>query len=146
MRYCHQCNRITAGEPLFCNFCGRSYDLKLCPHRHPNPRTAEVCSQCGSRDFSTPQPRVSLLAKVMLKSLSGLMLVLPGLALLLVALLLLVGFVEALATSTQFQSQFLAGMILIAIGWWMYLQLPGFLRKGLMRLFSKGKRKDSNEH
>ena len=32
---------MTAGEPLFCNFCGRSYDLKLCPHRHPNPRNEE---------------------------------------------------------------------------------------------------------
>lgn len=50
---------MTPGKPLFCNFCGRSYDLKLCPRLHVNPRHAEVCSQCGSRDFSTPQPKVS---------------------------------------------------------------------------------------
>ena len=61
MRYCNECHRMTAGEPLFCNFCGRSYDLKLCPHRHPNPRNAEICSECGSRDLSTPHPHVPLL-------------------------------------------------------------------------------------
>src|SRR5215472_12922424 len=57
MKYCFNCNRITPGAPLFCNYCGRSYDVKLCPRRHANPRTAEACSQCGSRDLSTPQPR-----------------------------------------------------------------------------------------
>ncbi len=40
MRYCNQCHRITAGEPLFCNFCGRSYDFKLCPH------SASESAQC----------------------------------------------------------------------------------------------------
>src|SRR5579863_8271734 len=57
MKYCFNCNRLTPGEPLFCNICGCSYDWKLCPRRHKNPRTAEACSQCGSRDLSTPQPR-----------------------------------------------------------------------------------------
>ncbi len=60
MKYCYECGRITAGEPLFCNFCGRSYNVKLCPRHHPNPRIAEVCSQCGSRELSTPQPKVSI--------------------------------------------------------------------------------------
>src|SRR5579863_9359147 len=58
MKYCFNCSRMTPGEPLFCNSCGRSYDVKLCPRHHMNPRTAEACSQCGSRDLSTPQPRV----------------------------------------------------------------------------------------
>src|SRR5216684_2914579 len=64
MKYCYECGRMTPGEPLFCNFCGRSYDVKLCPGRHVNPRHAEVCSQCGSRDLSTPQPKVSWWWKV----------------------------------------------------------------------------------
>ena len=72
MRYCNQCHRMTAGEPLFCNFCGRSYELKLCPHRHPNPRNAEICSQCGSRDLSTPHPHVALWLAVAIKVLTGL--------------------------------------------------------------------------
>ena len=58
MKYCYECGCTTAGEPLFCNFCGRSYDVKLCPKLHVNPRLAEACSQCGSRDLSTPQPKV----------------------------------------------------------------------------------------
>src|SRR5690242_753748 len=57
MKYCFNCDRLTPGEPLFCNTCGYSYDWKLCPRRHRNPRTAEACSQCGSRDLSSPQPR-----------------------------------------------------------------------------------------
>src|SRR5258705_3358168 len=60
MRYCNQCHRITPGEPLFCNSCGRSYDFRLCPSRHPNPRNAEICSECGSRELSTPHRRVPL--------------------------------------------------------------------------------------
>ena len=60
MKYCYECGRVTAGEPLFCQFCGRTYNVKLCPRLHVNPRFAEVCSQCGSRDLSTPQPKVSV--------------------------------------------------------------------------------------
>ena len=58
MKYCYECGWTTAGEPLFCNYCGRSYDVKLCPKLHVNPRLAEACSQCGTRDLSTPQPKV----------------------------------------------------------------------------------------
>ena len=47
------------GKPLFCGHCGRTYNVKLCPRLHTNPRIAEVCSQCGSRDLSTPQPERS---------------------------------------------------------------------------------------
>src|SRR5438445_562240 len=61
MKYCYACGHRTRGEPLFCNFCGRSYDVKLCPKLHVNPRSAEACSQCGSRDLSIPQPRIPLL-------------------------------------------------------------------------------------
>lgn len=65
MKYCYECGRITAGEPRYCQFCGRTYNVKLCPRRHENPRHAEVCSQCGSRELSTPQPKVSFLWRAM---------------------------------------------------------------------------------
>ena len=65
MKYCYQCGRMTAGEPLFCHFCGRTYDVKLCPRRHANPRVAEVCSQCGSRELLDAAAEGSLLWKVM---------------------------------------------------------------------------------
>lgn len=60
MKYCYACGHTTGGEPLFCNSCGCSYNVKLCLKLHLNPRFAEACSQCGSRDLSTPQPRVPL--------------------------------------------------------------------------------------
>jgi hypothetical protein len=30
--------------------------VKFCPRLHPNPRGAEFCRRCGSRDLSLPQP------------------------------------------------------------------------------------------
>jgi hypothetical protein len=62
MRYCHNCHKVTTGEPLFCHCCGFTYDAKLCTARHINPRWATVCSQCGSRDLTTPAPRVRCLS------------------------------------------------------------------------------------
>jgi hypothetical protein len=61
MKFCYSCGHTTGGEPLFCNSCGKSYDVKLCPMLHVNPRMAEACSQCGSRDLSIPQPRIPIL-------------------------------------------------------------------------------------
>src|SRR5437762_9318043 len=81
MLYCYNCGRITLGEPRFCNFCGRSYDIKLCHRLHPNPREAQVCSECGSRDLTMPQPKVPFLLRAILFMLS----ILPGIALLAVS-------------------------------------------------------------
>ena len=138
MRYCNQCRKLTLGEPLFCNYCGRSYDLKLCPSRHPNPRAAEVCSQCGSRDLSTPQPPVAFWVGPLLYVLS----LLPGILLLGVSILFLIGFVQALTTNQQLMGQFLATGLVLGLAWFVYMHLPHFirnaLRKGLGRK-SKGK-------
>lgn len=139
MRYCNNCYRITAGEPLFCNFCGRSYDLKLCPHRHPNPRRAETCSQCGSRDLSTPQPRMPLWLVPLIALLSAL----PGVVLLCLSVLLLLGLLQALLTNQQVLFQFLLVGLFIGLLWWLYMQMPGFLRRALSKLLG---RKDGNDH
>ena len=40
MRYCSQCRRLTAGDPLYCNHCGATYDAKLCPARSPRAKSA----------------------------------------------------------------------------------------------------------
>ena len=77
--YCYACGHATGGEPLFCNSCGRSYDVKLCPRLHVNPRLAETCSQCGSRDLSIPQPRVPLAWRIiafLVQAIAGLLLLL----------------------------------------------------------------------
>jgi len=59
MRYCNNCRKFTAGKPPYCQFCARSYNVKLCPRGHKSPRAATACSQCGSRDLSTPHSRQS---------------------------------------------------------------------------------------
>jgi RNA polymerase subunit RPABC4/transcription elongation factor Spt4 len=138
MRHCHQCHRITPGEPLFCNSCGRSYNLKLCPHRHPNPRSAEVCSQCGSRDLSTPHPNVPL----WLAPLVALLSVLPGLLLFSVTVLFLIGFVNALLSNQQLLFQFMLVGLMLAFLWYLYMHLPAFLRRFISRLFRRSHRDD----
>lgn len=60
MRYCTNCKKLTAGRPPYCNFCGRSYTVKLCPKGHQNPRAANACSSCGSRELSTPAPQAGI--------------------------------------------------------------------------------------
>ncbi len=57
MRYCANCKKLTPGKPPYCNFCGRTYGVKLCPRGHKNPRIAECCSECGSMELSTPAPQ-----------------------------------------------------------------------------------------
>ncbi len=141
MRYCNQCHRITPGDPLFCNTCGRSYDHKLCQHRHPNPRSAEICSQCGSRELSTPHPRVPLLLSALLVLLSAL----PGLLLFGVSLLFLIGFVNALVTNQQLLFQLMLVGLMLAFLWYLYMHLPHFLRRLISKLFQRS-HKDDHEH
>jgi hypothetical protein len=133
MKFCYECGRMTAGEPLFCNFCGRSYDVKLCPGRHPNPRNAEVCSQCGSRDFSIPQPKVSFWWKV----LSWLTRVLLGLLLGCFSLLLLI----TALLRPEVQHALLGLGILLAVFWWTWSQLPNWFRKLVWKAFERKKRR-----
>jgi len=131
MKYCYHCNRITPGEPLFCNYCGRSYDAKLCPRHHVNPRSAEVCSQCGSREFSTPQPRMPFQTKVLVV----LTMFVLGAVLLLTSLLLIVEVLKAALSNAQVQGAAVGIVILIALLWWMWLQIPHWLRKFVQRFF-----------
>lgn len=141
MRYCNQCHKITSGEPLFCNFCGRSYDFKLCPHRHPNPRNADVCNQCGSRELSTPHPRVPFF----LLPLVWLLTVLPGLLLVTVSVLFVFGFTRALLSNQALLFQAVLAGLMLAFLWYLYSKLPHFLRRLLSRLFRRSHRGD-HEH
>ena len=142
MRYCYHCNRITTGEPMFCNFCGRSYDIKLCSRLHPNPRTAEVCSQCGSRDLSQPQPRVPFWSQPLLLLLSKL----PGIVLLLLSVALFVALLHSLLTDPNMQGMLFVLGFVLALLWFLYLQLPGFLRRGIGRLLGRSKRNGHSDH
>ena len=135
MRFCPQCHKLTSGEPLFCNHCGASYDAKLCPARHLNPRNAEVCSQCGSRDLSTPAPRLSLWLQPMLFAAS----LLPGLILASLLILVAVAMLRELATNGQIQAQLVALLFILAMLWWLYIHLPRFIQKALRSLWQSKK-------
>jgi hypothetical protein len=127
MRYCYNCGHITPGEPAYCNSCGRSYDVKLCPRGHQNPRGAEVCSQCGSRELSTPQQKVPLtwrLAAILIQVGSGILLVYISLALLI-----------GLLRTPQFQHLLVATGLLLGGMWWCYSKLPDWLQELIRTLW-----------
>ncbi len=123
MKYCYECGHVTGGEPLYCHFCGRTYDVKLCPRHHANPRFAEVCSQCGSRDLSTPQPKVSLLWRVgavLVRILLGALLVAASIALLV-----------ALLSMREVQNGLIAiGLLLVGL-WFLWSLLPDWFQKAI---------------
>ena len=132
MKYCYECGRVTAGEPLYCNFCGRSYDVKLCPGKHVNPRAAEVCSQCASRELSTPQPRVSLwwrLLEFVVRVLLGVFLVYVSLAVLVAVLRI-----------PEVQNGLVVLGVLVALLWWLWSQLPDWFRKLVRRSLKRKER------
>lgn len=137
MKFCYQCGRVTVGEPLYCNSCGRSYSVKLCPRGHHNPRSAEVCSQCGSRDLSTPQPRVPIRIRVLAFLLS----LLPGFLLVLVSILAAALLIRELLTNPRW----LLALVFLGIVWgvlaWIWSELPLWFRKIVRRLLER-KRKD----
>lgn len=130
MKYCYHCGRITAGEPFFCNSCGRSYDVKLCPRLHVNSRTAEVCSQCGTRDLSTPQPKVSW----WWKALNAVLRYTVGAFLVVLSLVSLVG----LLAVPEIRDAVMCLGTLLGTLWWIWSELPSWLRE-LARKFLERK-------
>ncbi len=136
MKYCFECGTITSGDPYYCQSCGRSFDVKLCPRRHINPRFAEVCGQCGSRDLSTPQPKVSFWWKVLgfvLRVLLGILLVVGSL-----------GLVVKLLQSPIVQGWLIVLVLLMAALWAMWIMLPEWLRKLIHWLLKRRERQDED--
>ena len=132
MKYCYECGRMTAGEARYCQFCGRTYDVKLCPRRHENPRFAEVCSQCGSRELSTPQPKVSPVWRV----LEFLARVMVGLLIVYVVL----SFLYGIATTPQTGNALMAlGLLLCALVV-LWAMLPDWFKRLVWRSMGKGGR------
>jgi hypothetical protein len=138
MKYCHRCHRTTSGKPTYCMFCRSSYDVKLCPRQHINPRAAQACSQCGSQDLSTPQPRVPLWARPLLWALSlG-----PGI-ILLAALAAYSGyFAYRVFTDPNGLLQWMCIALVLGVLLWIWMVLPDFLKRFLKRLFITSSSKD----
>jgi hypothetical protein len=136
MKYCYQCGKMTAGEPLYCGTCGRTYDVKLCPRAHVNPRGAEVCSKCGSRELSTPQPKIPMSLRLLA------LLVRLGLGLLLFYASL--SLVIALARTQQVQQAVVAfGMLLTAL-WWLWSKLPDWFQEAIREFWKNRRQRDDD--
>jgi hypothetical protein len=133
MKFCFNCNRITPGAPLFCNFCGRSYDAKLCPRRHANPRTAEACSQCGSRELSTPQPRRPAWAPLLGYALS----VVPGAFLSMASIAVLMAAIIGILQRPDMIVALALFTIPFGILWWMWSQIPAWFRTQIYKLLKR---------
>ncbi len=133
MRYCYQCGRFTTGDPSYCNFCGRSYDVKLCPRMHINSRISEVCSTCGSRDLSVPQPKVPFWTKAIVSAAT----VLVAALILLFTLFFVALFLEQLLTRTDMSGGLFAIGTMLGLLWVMWLQLPIWFKETIYKLLEK---------
>jgi hypothetical protein len=136
MKYCYQCGHLTDGEPHFCNHCGRSYDVKLCPRLHPNPRGAEVCSKCGSRELSTPQPMIPMswrLLALLVRLGLGLLLFYASLSLTIL-----------LTRTPEVRSTFVGLGVLLGWLWWLWSRLPDWLQE-LIRTLWKWKQSSNDD-
>ena len=133
MKYCFNCNHITPGEPLYCNSCGRSYDVKLCPRHHVNPRTAETCSQCGSRDLSTPQPRTPWWTAIV----GSLCSIIPGAFLTLATIAVALAGIVAILQRPDMIVALVLLMIPFGILWWAWSQIPQWFRTRIYRLLQR---------
>lgn len=136
MKYCYQCGKMTAGEPLYCGTCGRTYDVKLCPRAHVNPRGAEVCSKCGSRELSTPQPKIPMSWRLLA------LLVRLGLGLLLFYASLCLA-VALLRTREAQQVLVVFGMLLAGL-WWLWSKLPDWFQEAI-RSFWRNRRHNDDD-
>ena len=129
MRLCYHCGRETPGSPLFCNHCGRSYNIKFCPRNHPNPRGAEACSVCGSRDLSIPQGKPPFWFRPLLLLANAIV----GSALLFISLVYLAYFVRKLFSDPSgLLPSMLVGLFLGLI-WLLWMHVPIALVRQLRR-------------
>lgn len=65
MKYCHGCRQWNLGQPPYCRFCGRTWNVRLCQSGHENPTSAMFCGICGSARLTEPAPRLPLLLRVL---------------------------------------------------------------------------------
>lgn len=136
MKFCYQCGKMTAGEPLYCGTCGRTFDVRLCPRSHVNPRGAEVCSTCGSRELSTPQPKIPLsirLVALLVRLGTGLLLFYLSLSLLV-----------ALIQTPEIRKDLFALGALLAGLWYFWSKLPDWFQELIRSLWITRRKHDDD--
>ena len=107
--------------------------MKLCPRGHPNPRNAEACAQCGSRDFSTPQPRTPF----WVPAVEYLVKLIPGAFLTVATVVIVIVAIQGLLQNPQLIISFFFLFIALGILWGMWSQLPGWFRSFIFRLLKR---------
>jgi membrane protein implicated in regulation of membrane protease activity len=63
----------------------------------------------------------------------------PGIVLLLLSALVLIGLFQALMTNQQIQLQFIVIILLLSILWFIYMHLPSFIKRTLRSLWKTKK-------
>jgi hypothetical protein len=132
MKYCYNCHRVTTGDPIYCASCGRTYNIKICSHGHPNGRSVTFCSQCGTGQFSVPQPIVPL----WLRPLLFFVRMLPVLALVITSVVLILGIWHHVVTNPAIQIRLIYVAVVFCIFWFCWRKLPLGLRRGIRTLLT----------
>ena len=133
MKLCFSCRRITAGEAAYCQHCGKTFNVRLCSRGHANPRSANICSQCGSRELSTPQRKIPLLLKPMVFLLSHIVGVL-----LLSALVLFLGFfIRKIFINPNGLLPLMCIGLYLSLLFLIWMMLPNFIRKPIKWIFKR---------
>jgi hypothetical protein len=133
MKLCFSCGKVTTGVPSYCHYCGKTYNVKLCSRGHINPRSANICSQCGSREMSTPQRKIPFLLKPLIFLLSHFV----GIVL----IFLLVAFVVYFAYQIVVDPNGLLPLMCIGLSlgllFLFWMMLPNFIRSLIRWLFRR---------
>jgi hypothetical protein len=123
MRYCPFCQRINLGHPQHCNYCGRTWYVRLCPRGHENPTDSVFCSECGSPELSEtsgPRPWWLWLIKIFSS---------------LTVLLLFLSIIKSLSRFRIDTLAFLLPVILLIAGYYLAISiLPGPIKKITMAI------------
>jgi RNA polymerase subunit RPABC4/transcription elongation factor Spt4 len=125
MKLCFSCRRVTPGTPSYCHYCGKTYNVRLCSRGHINPRSANVCSQCGSKELSTPQRKIPFLLKPLIFLLSHL----AGIILLLSLVGFLGFFIYKLFIDPNGLLPLMCLGLLLGLLFLVWMILPDFIRK-----------------
>jgi hypothetical protein len=103
--------------------------VRLCPRLHSNPRHAIVCSECGSRELTTPQPRLPFWIPAILFLLTFL----PGAVLLSITSLYFIAYIYVLFVRPALIFRFMLFGLPIGLIWLVYMELQTVIRLTVLR-------------
>lgn len=133
MKLCYSCGRVTAGLPSYCHYCGKTYNVRLCSRGHINSRSANVCSQCGNKELSTPQRKIPFLLKPLIFLLSHLV----GIVLIFSLAVFLIYFAYKLFIDPNGLLPLMCLGLLLGLLFFIWMMLPNFIRAPIRWLFKR---------